>query len=759
MLVGSALMLYELDNVEISPQVREILKKHGITTLFPPQAEALLETDVLQGKNLVLAIPTASGKTLIAEIMALKVVLEQKGKVLYLAPLKALAAEKQEDFQKYEELGVKIGISTGDYDSTDRWLARYDIIVTTNEKADSLIRHRAPWLEEVSMIVVDEIHLLDDLSRGPTLEVVLTRLRDYLPAVQILALSATIQNAEEVAEWLQADLVKSEWRPTQLNEGVYHAGEIMFGTGEVRGIPARAVDPVVNLCLDVVRGGGQALVFATSRKNAVAAAGRVAEYLPEYLTRENRQALMSLTQQLRSTQNIKLLARLAEMVEKGVAFHHAGLANRERKLIEAAFRNNLLKVICATPTLAAGVNLPARRVVISGYTRFSGGYSAPIRVMEYKQQAGRAGRPKYDTEGEALLIARKERERDFLLDQYVLSDPETVQSRLAAEPILRTHTLALIANEVAQNEEGVLKFFEKTFYGVQYEHETIHDKLWRVLQFLQKERFIRTTKGQIRATRLGLRTTQLYIDPYSAVRIREGLMAMKQHDLESIESLGVLHVITTTTDMPKLYAGRDFRRIIDFIDLNSDKFLVEIPDEYSAAYEFFCREVKTAQLLEAWIEEVPDDRIIDRFGGIGPGDIQRLTENARWLLFSMKELAKVLRIRIDRIRLLDELELRVWNGCKRELLPLVKIPQIGRMRARALFRAGYTSVKLLAEADPVDLVKVPGIGPELIDHIKQYLQEDQPRELEEFVSEREISEPLPEKSVTQKTLSEFLEKK
>ena len=111
----------------------------------------------------------------------------------------------------------------------------------------------------------------------------------------------------------------------------------------------------------------------------------------------------------------------------------------------------------------------------------------PIPILEYKQQAGRAGRPKYDTEGEALLIARKERERDFLLDRYVRSDPEIVQSRLAAEPILRTHTLALIANEVAQNEEEVLNFFEKTFYGVQYEQVTIHDKLQRVLQFLQKE--------------------------------------------------------------------------------------------------------------------------------------------------------------------------------------------------------------------------------------------------------------------------------
>ena len=737
-------------------KVRAILNKFEITTLFPPQAEALFETEVLRGKNLVLAIPTASGKTLIAELVMLKALLEKKGKVLYLTPLKALASEQVEEFRKFEELGIKVGISTGDYDSADQWLARYDIIVTTNEKGDSLIRHNAPWLEDISTIVADEIHLLDDITRGPTLEVVLTRLQDLLPSTQILALSATIQNAEEVAAWLDADLVRSDWRPVLLKEGIYHQGEVILGSGELQDIPSRAADPVVNLCLDTVHKGGQVLVFATTRKNAVAAAGRVAEYIDKSLTATDRRALTNLAIQIRSTQNIRLITQLTELVRKGAAFHHAGLGSRERKLIETAFRNNLLKVVCATPTLAAGVNLPARRVVIAGYTRFSRGYRSHIRVLEYKQQAGRAGRPKYDKEGEALLIARSEKERDFLLDKYVLSEPEKIQSRLASEPVLRTHALALIATGVAQNETELLNFFEKTFYGVQYEKETIHDKLHNVFDFLKHERFVKAIKSQIRATRLGLRTSQLYIDPLSAVRMRNGLLTMSSKDIANTDPLGILHVITTTTDMPSLYVGRDFNRITDFIDQNRHKFLVEVPDEYSAAFDFFIQEVKTAQFLEAWIEEVSEDRIIDRFSGIGPGDIQRLTETARWLLFSMSELAKVLRLGAARRRLIKELELRVWYGCKQELLPLVKIPQIGRIRARALFRHGFASIKHLQDVDPNTLMKISGIGRELVEHIKHYVTGNMVLDQGAVSQEREIPAPKREKVSTQKTLGEFL---
>jgi helicase len=221
----------KITELSLPEQVKQVMLQSGITKLYPPQEEAI-NAGVLGGGNLVLASPTASGKTLIAELCCLKHVLEKNGKAVYLAPLRALASEKFEEFKKYASLRkpngrrVSIGISTGDYDSTDPWLERYDVIICTNEKADSLLRHRAKWMEEISLVVADEIHLLNESERGPTLEVVLARLSQISPQIQVLSLSATINNVDEIAGWLNAKHVITEWRPVTLKEGVLLNDEI-----------------------------------------------------------------------------------------------------------------------------------------------------------------------------------------------------------------------------------------------------------------------------------------------------------------------------------------------------------------------------------------------------------------------------------------------------------------------------------------------------------------------------------------------------
>src|SRR4030066_2248374 len=207
--------------------------RSGITELYPPQEEAI-QAGVLEGKNLVLASPTASGKTLIAELCGLKHILEKKGKVVYLTPLRALANEKFDEFKKYASIRkpdgkrVSVGISTGDFDSSDPWLERYDIIITTNEKADSLLRHRAKWMDSISLVIADEVHLLNDGGRGPTLEIVLARLMQCNPNIQILALSATITNVDEIAGWLNAKAIATTWRPTTPKEGATLQEEISY---------------------------------------------------------------------------------------------------------------------------------------------------------------------------------------------------------------------------------------------------------------------------------------------------------------------------------------------------------------------------------------------------------------------------------------------------------------------------------------------------------------------------------------------------
>ena len=215
----------------LNKKIIKLLKKRGITEFYPPQWKAIQPG--LKGNNLVVSIPTASGKTLIAEIIALQKLLttakdpeeklRKKKKILYLCPLKALATEKYREFKdEWKDLGLKVGISTSDIDQEDFRVFFNDLIILTNEKADSLLRLKPKLINNIQMVICDEIHLINDESRGITLEFLLTRLMTLNPNIQIIGLSATIENANELAEWLNAKLTTSDWRPVLLNSGFRH---------------------------------------------------------------------------------------------------------------------------------------------------------------------------------------------------------------------------------------------------------------------------------------------------------------------------------------------------------------------------------------------------------------------------------------------------------------------------------------------------------------------------------------------------------
>ena len=211
---------------QIPFKVFEYLEKRKFKELRPCQYKAI-QAGLFKDNNLLVCTPTASGKTLVAELAALNALYHDLGKVIYVVPLRALAQEKVRDFKRgYPDL--KIVLTSGDRDSDDSYLERFDWIVTTSEKLDSLLRHRAAWLQSIKVVVVDEVHLLNDASRGPTLEVLITLLRQLLPKLQIVALSATIGNPDELASWLGANLVMDEWRPVRLDEGIYSAGKVEF---------------------------------------------------------------------------------------------------------------------------------------------------------------------------------------------------------------------------------------------------------------------------------------------------------------------------------------------------------------------------------------------------------------------------------------------------------------------------------------------------------------------------------------------------
>ena len=343
-----------ISELPIPAELRRRYSQAGISELYPPQADCI-ERGMLKGKNLLVAIPTASGKTLIAE-MAMHNHIATGGKCLYIVPLKALASEKYDEFSNK---GVRVGIATGDLDRRDDMLGRNDIIVATSEKVDSLLRNNARWISDITLLVIDEVHLIDSDDRGPTLEVVIAKMRYPNPTMQVIGLSATIGNPKILAGWLDAELVTSSWRPVDLRQGVFYNNRIHFRDGErpVKQVSKNFDD--LNLCLDTIAEGGQCLVFVSSRRNAEAFAKRAASAI-----KCEDPALTAYSERLGGIAETEMVKTLAACVAKGAAFHHAGLSRPERAIVEEGFRKGLIKCISSTPTLAAGLNLPARRVIV-----------------------------------------------------------------------------------------------------------------------------------------------------------------------------------------------------------------------------------------------------------------------------------------------------------------------------------------------------------------------------------------------------------
>ncbi len=700
--IGTVVRIADLG---LDPRIPATLEEQGITELYPPQAEAI--GPALAGKNLVLAIPTASGKSLVAYLAILKSVLKG-GKALYIVPLRALASEKHEDLKAFEPLGVRVGLTMGDYDRIDPNLEKFDVIIATSERADSLLRHRIGWLKSLTVVVADEVHLINDADRGPTLEVTLAKLRQVNPSAQVIALSATIGNSEEIAAWLSAEHVTSEWRPVPLKTGVVFDRKIRYSDDTKKELTSD-LDDVAALVDDVILDGGQALVFANTRRATESVARKLASTVRKRLTEKDRDALSRIATDLVAGQeeSTSMGARLGKCIEGGAAFHNAGLTTEQRLLVESQFRKGRVKCIVASPTLAMGVNTPARRVIVRDLNRYDVNFGfTPIPVLEVKQMCGRAGRPKYDTVGEAILVAKDEDDVDDLIDEYFKSPPEPIESKLSSEPALRVHTLATIATGHVTTEEELFGFFGRTFFAHQSPVDDLRAKVEDVLAFLQREDFINARDGTLKATFFGRRTSDLYIDPLSAVKIRDALEDDRDGEFYH------LWAACSTPDMPKLYLRRgDYTWVEDKITAEAMTFPVE-------DYEFMMAEVKTATLFQDWIDERSEDEVTRKFG-IGPGDIRRMVDQGVWLVYAMAELGKIFNKK--KVMPLTRLMIRIQYGIKEELLDLVQLRGVGRVRARALFGRGLKTLRDLQKANPGDLARIPAIGPALATKIAEQL--------------------------------------
>tara|TARA_B100000941_G_C28497784_1_gene552064 strand:- start:1327 stop:2385 length:1059 start_codon:yes stop_codon:yes gene_type:complete len=336
---------------------------------------------------------------------------------------------------------------------------------------------------------------------------------------------------------------------------------------------------------------------------------------------------------------------------------------------------------------------------------------------------GRAGRPGFDVDGEGILIAKNREQIDFFKENYFEGETEPVISRLGSEPALRTHLLSLIASGTINTKESLHNFLEKTLFGSQGELWRTQHRLNKVLDFLDKEGLIEikggnngdfvaaneTLQEKLEPTSFGKKVSQLYIDPLSGVLIKNAL----ESDVEA-NPLGLLHTIARTPDIYSLYVRKNEMEtyLTHLMQMEGDLMLP--PPVEHMELEFYLWDLKTALLLTDWIEETPEEHLLKRYSTT-PGDIRAKVETAEWILYAMCELSEL--IAPKHTKLITELQIRVKNGVRKELLPLLELDSVGRVRARSLFNAGFTTQSSVKKASNSDLSNIPGIGTTLAENL------------------------------------------
>ena len=332
--------------------------------------------------------------------------------------------------------------------------------------------------------------------------------------------------------------------------------------------------------------------------------------------------------------------------------------------------------------------------------------------------AGRAGRPKFDKYGESVLLARSPHDQEFLMDRYVLSSPESITSKLASVIAIRSHLLASISTEMTSNREEINELIDGTFFSYQFSQQEIVHYIESALAFLEESGLIKHDQsGILSATSLGRRTSQLYIDPYTAVIFRDIFSKA-----ESLTTIGILHLICYTPDQPSAYPTQSEGEDCEYyLEDHIDEFLIEPPDSYEdpELYIDFLGQVKTARILNDWISERTEREITDQYN-VGMGDVHRYTTSADWLLYSASEIARVTG-ETEHIPVLHQIRSRMKYGVRSEILELVKLRGIGRIRGRMLYNHDMKTLNDLYHAPLEKIARIPTIGTTIAESIKKQL--------------------------------------
>ena len=667
---------------------------------FNPAQKAVIESGYLDDKsNYIICIPTASGKTVLGVLPALKTILGG-GKAVYAAPLLSIQNEKVKEFKAFEEHGIKVG----------KHPSSAELSVMVFESFDALTRFSWDALRDVDTLIIDEFHMIGEFSRGPTLEAAITRAKIINPSMRIIALSATLRNIEEIEGWLEGTCVEHDYRPVPLHKEVLDAE--MFNTKNKN-------DVVVKVIERAIEDKSQALAFVSTRRFTESLATYVSGKINKKINKEQRKRFKEVSEKLLEVPKKKgslptsTCLKLAEVAEKGVAFHHAGLFNEQKEIIEDEFRNGNILMITATPSLMYGVNLPSKSVVIRDHTRWTSNGPQPIPVFDYEQMSGRAGRPQYDDVGYSYLIAKTMDEAYNLEDFYIEGEIELTNSKLVDnKDAIYRQIIAQIASSLSKNLDDLTDFFGKTLYGYQmsnnpsmalFAEDSLKYELETALQFLLQNGIIRATPEGLKTTEFGNLIARSNYTVETAVKIKEYITGMSEFNVDEF-----IYALSETPDLPLIsFKGRKSKDPVQERLSESGLFAVDIGNP----------EATTVSLIE-WINERSEYEIENKYNVYSASTRRSAYEVSRLVIFA-KKTSEVLG-EYTYLKDYDFLSARLYYGVKEDIIPLVVgVKRLGRKRARNVVEIFGNDLKSVSENE---LQKIEGIGPKLSSKIKMFVE-------------------------------------
>ncbi|MFB6243674.1 MAG: DEAD/DEAH box helicase [Halobaculum sp.] len=685
--------------MKVADRVPEFAEAFDFESFNRMQREALpaiLETD----DNVVAAAPTASGKTALAELAICRT-LDRGGTALFLAPLRALTTEKESEWERFEQLGYSVYVVTGERDLDPRRAERADILVMTPEKTDSATRKhdsaRYEFVTNVDCVVIDEVHLLDSEKRGSVLEVTVSRLR-RLCDPRVIALSATMKNVGDVADWLDAPpdatfQFGSDYRPVDLETGVktYTHGENSFAD------KYRRLYRALDLAEPHVREDGQALVFVASRQDAVMAAKKARDELAERDVPMGARGDYDLHTAAADLDN----QTLRQSIPDGVAFHHAGLSRSDRNAVEEWFREGTVGLLFSTSTLAWGVNLPARCVVIRD-TKYHDPLEGDVDVspLDVLQMLGRAGRPGYDDVGYGWVVCDRAEAGKY---RSLLREGKEIESHLTSADELASHLNAEVALGTIAGLEDVMEWLETTFYYVRaqsepeaYDFATLRERVRSTVNSLVERGFVETdeTLG-LEPTALGRLASNYYLRLDTAERFRR-LVGRDRVDEPSI-----LRAVAAATEFDSVSARSAEQDAIDRVLTGSQELISAEDGVASAAVAPQPGELddgarKVLAILRGSVaDSVPSELRSDAWV---------IRQNALRLLAALGEFGES--FAGPRVaNLVRRVSARVEQGVAADAVGLVAVEGIGSGRAETLATGGITTPAAVVTAGVDELTR------------------------------------------------------